>query len=399
MHVFLYRLSGRFKAFVFFLGIILIIFLMLYTQSLVNKLRVQSRNILEFYANFYSRAIAEENVEYLNVIFEQIIKKANFPIVNTDNKKNPNYWESIGVDPNNRTPEAIRRVRKILSNMEKEIEPIAIINPFSDSGEQTLGYLYYGDSRLITKLIWLPYIEIFGAGLFVLIAYFGFRSIKRSEQQYIWGGMAKETAHQLGTPLSSLIGWIELMKSDTSKENIRTTIMEMENDIKRLFKVTARFSQIGSQTELKKQDVVPIIKDVVVYFKKRLPHMGKQINIIESYSDVSDTFINKDLFEWVIENLIKNSLDSISRDNGVINLTVSCIEGIKPKIYIDIRDNGKGIMLQNRRMIFRPGFSTKKRGWGLGLNLSKRIIEEYHNGKLILRNSKIGEGTCMRIII
>ncbi len=396
MHGILYRLSGRFKAFIFIIGAALIIFLMLYSQSIVMKLRAQSRSILEFHANLYSRAIAETNVEYLNFMFEQIIRKANFPIINTDKDKNPSYWEGIGVDPDDRSPEALAQVKKILSRMEQEMDPIPIYNPFPETGTKILGYLYYGDSQLITRLVWFPYVEITIVGLFILMSYLGFSSIKRSEQQFIWVGMAKETAHQLGTPLSSLMGWIELMKSDLSEDHVLETLPEMENDIKRLYKVATRFSQIGSQTELKRQSVVPIIRDVVAYFRRRLPHMGKKIEIIERYLKVPERMINRDLFEWVIENLIKNALDSIEKEHGKIELVVGTTSN---KLFIDVKDNGKGINSQNRRLIFRPGYSTKKRGWGLGLNLAKRIIEEYHSGKLLLKETRPGEGTCMRIII
>ncbi len=395
----LYRISDRFKTLLFFLGIALILILMIYTQSIVQKLRDQSRNILEFYANLNSKAIAEDNIEYLNFIFEQIIKKTNFPIINTDKDKNPSYWEGIEVPPTDRSPEAIKKVTDLIKKMEKDFEPIPIINPFPHKGDKILGYLYYGDSNLITQLIWLPYVEIGAAGLFILISFLGFRSIKKSEQQFIWVGMAKETAHQLGTPLSSLMGWTELMKSDFSKENFRNIVPEMENDIKRLYKVAARFSQIGSKAELKKQDVTPILSDVVKYFKRRVPQMGKKVDIIENHSETHHVSINKDLFEWVIENLIKNSLDAITKEKGLIEISTGNIDDKSSKIFIDVRDNGKGIYLQDRRRIFRPGYSTKKRGWGLGLNLSKRIIEEYHHGKLLIKDTRIGEGTCMRIVI
>lgn len=391
--------QNKFKTIIFITGATLIIILMFYTQSIVQKLREQSRNILEFYANLNSRAVAEENVEYLNFVFEQIIKKTNFPIINTDKNKMPNYWEGIDIDPNDKSPQAIRKVKKIISNMEKEIDPIPIKNPFPETGDPILGYLYYGDSKLITQLIWLPYVEISAVGLFILIVYLGFRSIKKSEQQLIWVGMAKETAHQLGTPLSSLMGWTEIMKSNISKQKITKTIYEMENDIKRLHKITARFSQIGSRTELKKQEIAPILSEVVNYFKRRLPHVDKKIEIVESYSHVSKVNVNKELFEWVLENLIKNSLDAIEKEKGIIEVTLGQLNDEANNIFIDIRDNGKGINIKNRRLIFRPGYSTKKIGWGLGLNLSKRIIEEYHHGKLLIKETKPGEGTCMRIII
>lgn len=399
MHRILYRLAGRFKTLIFVLGIMLIILLSFYTQSIVEKLRGQSKNIVEFYANLYSHAIAEENVDYLNFIFEQIIRKTNFPIISTDKDKNPSYWEGLALEPDDHSEDSIQKVKHMIRNMEKEFDPIEIKNPFPDTGDPILGYIYYGDSKLITQLIWLPYIEVLVVGIFILISYLGFKSIKKSEQQFIWIGMSKETAHQLGTPLSSLMGWTELLKSDIRPGNITKILPEMENDIKRLDKVAARFSQIGSKAELKKHDVTKITSEVVAYFKKRLPQMGKKIKIVENYVIKPSIHINKDLFEWVIENLIKNSLDAIEKKEGQIEIIINKTDEKSDKIYIDIKDNGKGILNQHKHLIFKPGFSTKKRGWGLGLNLSKRIIEEYHHGKLFIKDTRIGEGTCMRIII
>ena len=173
----------------------------------------------------------------------------------------------------------------------------------------------------------------------------------------------------------------------------------MDNDMKRLNKVATRFSQIGSQSDLRKYDIIPILRDIIGYFKRRLPHMGKKIKIIEQFDKVPKVNLNRDLFEWVIENLIKNSLDAIEKENGVIEIAVGLVDGRSPHVYIDVKDIGKGISVQNRRLIFRPGYSTKKRGWGLGLNLAQRIIEDYHKGKLIVKDTKVGEGTTMRITL
>ena len=227
----------------------------------------------------------------------------------------------------------------------------------------------------------------------------GFRSIKKSEEQFIWVGLTKETAHQLGTPLSSLMGWLELIKNRDSLESADKVAEEMENDLKRLLKVTARFSQIGSRSGFRKQSILPILEDAIKYFQRRLPHMGKQVQIVSRFAKVPDVNINCDLFEWVIENMIKNSLDAIEKKKGVIEISTGMVENKSGLVFIDVKDNGKGISAQNRRMIFKPGFSTKKRGWGLGLNLAKRIVEEFHNGKLSVKDSRHGEGTTMRIIL
>ncbi len=400
MKKWLYRLADQFNLFLFTIAIILILVLLYYSQTIVHNLRVQSRTILEFYAQIHSRAAAENDSTNINFLFENVIQKTNFPIINTDENKNPLYWENISVDPNDKSPEAIEKVKKMVNNLEKEIDPVPIVYRDEATGKILLKqYLYYGDSNLITRLIWLPYIEIGVFGLFLVVALLGFRSIKKSDEQSIWVGMAKETAHQLGTPLSSLMGWLELIKADQSSENSKKVCLDMENDMNRLNKVANRFSQIGSQTDLKKHEITPILKDTVRYFRRRLPQMGKKINIIENFQTVPPVCLNHDLFEWVIENLIKNSLDAIEKENGIIEISNGVFSEKSHDVFIDIKDNGKGISAQNRRLIFRPGYSTKKRGWGLGLNLAKRIIEEYHRGKLIVKDTKIGEGTTMRIIL
>lgn len=396
----LYRLSDQFNLLLFTIAIILILILLYYSQTIVHDLRAQSRTILEFYAQIHSHAAAENDSTNINFLFENIIQKTNFPVINTDEHKNPLYWENISVDPNDKSPAAIEKVKKMIINLETEMPPVPIIYLHDETGDTLLKqYLYYGDSNLITRLIWLPYIEIGVFGLFIFVAFLGLQSIKRSEEKSIWVGMAKETAHQLGTPLSSLMGWLEIIKNIKPVNGTKKVLVDMENDLKRLNKVATRFSQIGSKTDLKKQDLIPVLKDTIGYFRRRLPQTGKKIKIIENFQKMPAVYINRDLFEWVVENLIKNSLDAIEKDQGLIELSVGTSSENADDIFIDIKDNGKGITAQNRRLIFRPGFSTKKRGWGLGLNLAKRIIEEYHHGKLMIKDTKPGEGTTMRIIL
>lgn len=400
MKNFIYRFSDRFTLILFSIAIILILLMLYYSQTIVHDLRAQSRSILEFYARIQSRATAENDTKILNFLFEQIIQRTDFPIINTDKDKKPIYWTNLPIDSENRSADAIEKVKRMVNNLEKEIEPIPIIIRDEQSGEILLEqYLFYGDSNLITRLIWLPYVEIGVISLFIIIAFLGFHSIKRSEEQSIWVGLAKETAHQLGTPISSLMGWLELIKSDEPSSHINKILSDMDNDIKRLNKVATRFSQIGSQSDLRKHDIVPILKDIIVYFTRRLPQMGKKIKIIEQFEKVPKVNLNRDLFEWVVENLVKNSLDAIEKENGIIEIAVGLVEGKSSNIYIDVKDNGKGISIQHRRLIFRPGYSTKKRGWGLGLNLARRIIEDYHKGKLMIKDTRVGEGTTMRITL
>jgi hypothetical protein len=390
----LYHLSGRFKGFLFVTAIVFISALLFYTQELVNGLRNEARGILLFYVQFYERAATGDDDGALNFIFDEIIKRTDFPIILADAEDEATSWKGLDIPSDDTSDKAKARVRSIMATMKKEIPPIPL--KYNDI---VLGYLYYGDSKLIRQLLWLPYIEIGLAGLFLLVAIFGFNSIRRSEQQFIWVGMAKETAHQLGTPISSLLGWVELLRSHNENSESAGTLAEMQRDLERLSKVASRFSQIGSRAALKEQELLPIIDDVVHYFQRRLPQMGKEVRIDVAATTTPVLTINRDLFEWVLENLIKNALDAIEKPLGLITIDVQPSPMKRYRTVIDVRDNGRGIEPAVRKQIFKPGFSTKKRGWGLGLSLSRRIVEDYHRGKLLLKDTKPGEGTTMRILL
>jgi signal transduction histidine kinase len=400
----LYRGAGRFKGFLFITAMTIILVLLWYTQEIVNGLRKEARQILLFYTELYARAASEASDEALNFIFDQIIKRTDFPIIQSDVEGEPTAWKGIDIPPDSVvSPSARTQVRKMMAAMRREIEPIPLTYEDPATGNRhVLGYLIYGDSRFIKQLQLLPYVEIGVVGLFILVGFLGFNSIRRNEQRLIWVGMAKETAHQLGTPISSLLGWIELLRTQISAQNGERTLNEMQRDVERLSKVASRFSQIGSQADLKEQELLPILDDVVKYFRRRLPQMGKEVRIEiinENPTAIRPAPINRDLFEWVIENLIKNSLDAIEKPRGEILLELKPVTNGKHHITLDINDNGRGIDPAIRKNIFKPGFSTKKRGWGLGLSLAKRIIEDYHHGKLFLKETRIGEGTTMRIVL
>jgi signal transduction histidine kinase len=235
--------------------------------------------------------------------------------------------------------------------------------------------------------------------MFILIGYLGFSYVKKGEHDSIWVGMSRETAHQLGTPLSSLMAWIEMLKYSSGDDPKRMEIVtDMENDLGRLQKVTDRFSKIGSKPSLKDENLGEVIGGAISYYRKRLPSkFGKEGSanieiVLESGADIHAR-INKELFEWVIENLIKNALDAME-GKGRISFNISSEEG---SVFIDVKDTGKGIDLRYKKDIFRPGYTTKARGWGLGLSLSKRIVENYHKGKLFIKESRVGKGTTFRI--
>ncbi len=391
----LYRFSGTLRGLFFVVIIAVILGISMYTQHIVKELRKESKQIVEFYATTIKRIASDQlDPAALGWLFENITQRTNFPLILTDAEKNPTTWKGINIAESDASPEALKKVRNIMTKMGMENEPVVIT--YDDT---VLNYLYYGDSKMILQLLALPYISFSAIGLLVLIAFFGFSSIKKSEQRFIWVGMAKETAHQLGTPISSLMGWQELLKTGYDKpDNVSLVAREMESDITRLEKVAARFSQIGSQTQLKEQEINPILADIVKYFQRRLPQAGKEIKLVENYAGLPLIALNKDLFEWAVENLVKNAIDAVRGKKGRIEICT----GVLPdngKIYIDICDNGTGITPRGRRDIFKAGYSTKQRGWGLGLNLAQRIVEEYHKGKLLIKETHVGKGTTMRIIL
>jgi two-component sensor histidine kinase len=384
------RIFGSYKSIVFLLAIGLILSLHLYTQHIIGQLREEARSLVLFYARMYARVAETESTSDISFIFEQIIQRTNFPLIQTDSDKNPVGWKGIQVDAGDRSEEAMKTVTEMIAQMDREIDPVPI-----KYKNLILGYLYYGDSRLIQQLQWLPYIEIGIIGLFILLGFFGYASIKRSEQRHIWVGMAKETAHQLGTPISSLMGWLEIMNSGKQKKQPDIS-NEMQKDLHRLKNVTNRFSQIGSKPDLKKIRIEDSLKEVVEYIQRRAPHIGRKVQITEDYQPVSAINLNSGLFQWAVENIMKNSLDAMNKSEGWIRLKLFS-ENRDSKVVLEIEDNGKGIDGSNKNRIFKPGFSTKKRGWGLGLTLAKRIIEEYHRGKIYVKESKPGVGTTLRI--
>ncbi|MFC1502676.1 sensor histidine kinase [bacterium] len=292
-------LKGPFFLFVITIGLIL----HLYTQHIINQMRQEARSLVQFYAQMYARAAETDSPDDLSFIFEQIILRTNFPLIQTDNQKVPVGWKGISIDPDDRSREALDKVQQMVNRMDREIEPVPVMY-----GDTILNYFYYGDSSLIQQLQWLPYIEIGIVGLFILAGFFGYASIKKGEQRHIWIGMAKETAHQLGTPISSLLGWLEVL-SAKKRFDMKQIQSEMKNDLQRLQQVTDRFSKIGSKPDLKDTDIVPILKEVMSYIQRRAPQMGRRVVFTESFQKVSVVALNQGLFQWTLENIMKNSLD------------------------------------------------------------------------------------------
>lgn len=388
------------------LKIILLIFAILiavgtlyYTQTLVTKLQNKERDIVQLYAKGmeYIANSTATDVD-LTFLFDNIIKPIDFPVILTDKDNSVNIESSsdlrnVEYDTTLSKEELKVYFEKIVAEMDLIHQPINVT--YADT--IILQRIHYGDSDSITQLKNYPYFQILIATLFIIIGYIGFSYIKRSEQSNIWVGMAKETAHQFGTPISSLMGWLEMLKMNYDKpDTVNDIAEEISSDVEKLSKITYRFSKIGAKPEIKDHIVFDEIKKVTEYFNRRLPQTGKSVELTISGDETLCAKINPELFEWVLENLVKNALDAIETNIGKINIEV--IDG-KKGVEIEVSDNGKGIDLRRRKDVFRPGYSTKKRGWGLGLSLSKRIIKEYHGGKIFVKNSTPGEGTTFKIIL
>lgn len=375
---------------------------LLYTNSLVVKLQEKEKQVVQLFAKGLEY-VANSPVENSDItfLFENIIRPIDFPLILTNAENKINFSSltdirNIKYDSTLSKDELTKFFAQKINEMDLSNKPI-LVTYVQGNDTTVLTKIHYGDSNLINQLKYYPYIQIIIAGIFILIGYIGFSQIKKSEQSNIWVGMAKETAHQFGTPLSSLLGWIEILKSNYNEpDKVQDTAEEIENDVEKLKKITFRFSKIGSKPELKEENVFETTLKVIEYFKRRLPQTKKKVDITIDGDKSATAKINNELYEWVLENLVKNALDAIDHENGKISFTV---KNLKNKIDIEVFDNGKGIEMKRRKDIFRPGYSTKRRGWGLGLSLSKRIIEEYHKGKIFVKSSLLGEGTTFKIIL
>ena len=381
-------------------GVLIAFIVLFYTQILAQKIQKRERDIAGLYAKSMEYLANDENSsgEY-GFIFDQIIPQIDFPIIATDrDKKEVILTKNVEYDTNLSDVKKTEILLRKAKDMD-EINPPIVVS-YKDS--VILNYVHYGQSGLVTELKLLPVFEFIIAGIFVFLGYIGFSYIKKNEQSNIWVGLSRETAHQLGTPLSSLLGWIEMLRNtEPQTEELQEITNEINNDIDKLNKIAGRFSKIGSQPKLEMQNVTTVIQKVADYFEKRIPSLisadgkvKKKIIVEINSNGEADANINIDLFEWVIENLLKNALDAMEKTNGKIIFNIA---NSKDEVQIDVTDNGKGIDNKFKKDVFRPGYSTKTRGWGLGLSLSKRIIEDYHKGRLVLADSSLGKGTTFRI--
>ncbi len=353
-----------------------------FTNNLTSKLAEEERKKVELWAMGMRRIAQSQNLDDdYRLSLKVISSNETVPMVWANSRDS--VLSSRNVKSKYKEND---RMQGLIKEMKAENEPITIELP---SGEKQ--FIYYKNSTLLTQLFYFPIIQLGVVALFLLISYYAFSSSRKAEQNQVWVGMSKETAHQLGTPTSSLMANLELLKL---KLEDQTIISEIEKDINRLNKITERFSKIGSLPSIKHKNIVPVLLNTLNYIKSR---SSKNIRFETNFEEGESVYapINQPLFEWVVENLVKNAIDSMN-GKGRICLNLSKKE---QQVILDVTDEGKGIPKSKQSTIFRPGFTTKKRGWGLGLSLSRRIIEEYHNGKIFVHQSETNKGSTIRILL
>lgn len=387
--------SANLKLILLLIAIGISIGTLFFTQNLVKKLQAREKESAELYAASLEQIASEGSGVTDQTFFFNIIQNIDFPLILTDKDDNTRIEDirNVQIDTNLTKQTIDIILQRKIAEFKLLHDPIIV----TANDTIVIQKIYFGESNLIKQLTYYPYIQILVALFFILIAYVSFSYMKKNEQSNLWVGMSKETAHQLGTPISSLMGWSEILRINyTNPDKVMDISYEMDNDLARLNKIAQRFSKIGSKPKLKAHNVYEEINKVIEYYQRRLPQFGKNVEIKIEGNNSASALINPDLFEWVIENLIKNALDAIERKEGKIVFSISCSEKFTE---ILVSDNGKGIDMKRRKDIFRPGYSTKRRGWGLGLSLSKRIISDYHNGKIFVNESELHVGTTFKIIL
>ena len=384
-----YRYVGNIKGFIFLVGVFLVIGLFSYTGFLSRELREDNREVVKLYAEIIAGAVNDDSNSNIDFIFENIIKKVKFPIIQSDTKKNPQLWTNLPKEVN-----TYEERISFIKSMDVINEPIPLVYFNQESEPITFGFLHYGDSSLIQKIKIWTYVEIISIGLFICIGFVGFSYIRHSEKQNIWIGLSRETAHQLGTPVSALLGWLDYLKHE--KTDLEKILPEIESDIERLQQVNRRFSKMGSKPEVEYFNLSKRISSTLEYLEKRMPSLGGKVILVNKIDPDVKIKANGTLISWAVENLIRNGIDAINKENGKIE--VALMQDVN-YVKIHITDNGCGIPKKDWKNIFRPGFTTKNSGWGLGLSLCERIINDVHGGKVSVLASSISEGTTFEIAI
>ena len=371
-----------------------------YTNGMVKKLEREEQIKIETWAEAQRQLTIvepEQNGDYFDFLMEIVKNNNTIPVLTVDQEGNKLTSRNLVIyDSLNQLIDGARNLNNLslksqkyldrqLAKMKAQHDPIEI-----NQGDSKY-YLYYKDSYILTRIQFYPFVQLGIVFIFIILAYFAFSSTRRAEQNQVWVGMSKETAHQLGTPISSLMAWVELLKMEQAGPEV---LREVEKDVRRLETIADRFSKIGSAPVLLPENLLSVLDGAVRYLQSRT---SEKVRFNLHFGDLDELYVplNLTLFEWVVENICKNAIDAMN-GSGQIDISVRDQNQV---VYLDITDTGKGIQKTNYQVIFQPGYTTKPRGWGLGLSLVKRIIENYHNGKIFVRNSEINKGTTFRIVL
>lgn len=410
------------KTALFVFGSLLVVAVFLFTQNAVGRLTQEVSTTSALLARVAAQATLPSTSDpRIKALLQEMQSGISFPIVITDTTGTPRAWSHVPVRSEDVPPESIdslvagfpvspviaariARVRALVPTLDRIHARIPLR---SSPTAPVTGHLHYGNPPVLEQLRWTPFVAVLGTGLLLLLGLSGLTGIRQAEKRVIWVGMAKETAHQLGTPLSSLMGWVELLRGHAEsadregvvripRAELAETLDDMEGDIDRLSKVAQRFSHIGSAPQLVLQDVVPVVREAVAYVRRRVPQTSGAVEIRERYEEVPPINLNRELLEWVLENLLSNALTALDKPQGLIEVVVER-RAETEEVVIAVSDNGRGMSRDEQRRAFEPGYSTKRRGWGLGLALARRVVEEYHAGRIGIRLSAPNEGTTMEI--
>ncbi len=369
------------RSFLVLMALLIVAASLFYTSQLASKLAIEERKKVALFAEGIQSIATAQNGEELSFVTNIITQDSTIPRIITDEKGLIQDIRAIDTSGVSNVPQFLNN--KIAEY--KKINPPIVIN-YSYGNV----FIYYGESYLLTRLRYFPYAQLAIIALFLVVVVMSISAANRSIQNQVWVGLSKETAHQLGTPISAIEGWMELLREELPNNDY---VSEMQKDVDRLKLVADRFGKVGSEPQLQIENLVPRLAEMVAYMQKRAPH--KVIISFESSEPIIEANISGPIFDWVIENLIRNSLDAMEGAGSI----VLNIQNRENQVFIDISDNGKGIPKHLIKKVFNPGFTTKKRGWGLGLSLSKRIIQQYHHGNLFVKNSELHTGSTFRIVL
>jgi NtrC-family two-component system sensor histidine kinase KinB len=407
-----YRMS--YKMYLFLAIVALMAALVLHSNFLISRLNAETQTLCTVLARFFAVSTfraAEDPT--LRPIFREVVGSINFPIILTDTRSIPRAWKLIGIEPSavpdsvlqraaqtGVVPPVVKRIQEKARELDRRHAPIKV-ERLGNPG--ILGYVHYGEPPLVSQLRWVPYIEFAVILALLVFGFVGFRTLMTGEQRSLWAALAKETAHQLGTPLSSLHGWSAHLREAAAEqppapERLEAIAGEIDLDLERLNKIASRFGQVGSIPVLREGDLTETVAGVARYFRHRLPHLGRETQIVERYEPVPKVAFHPELMGWVVENLIRNAIDAGDKEHGEIVISTVWVPE-RHEVEIRVRDNGRGMTASERRKAFTPGFTTKRRGWGLGLALARRVVHEYHRGRIAIVESVPGQGTTVCVAL